>query len=85
MEWGGLGVACGVVFRSSGLLPNRTNCSAPQGALSLSLPAAGEVMEIDETNPSNQIPDASSPLEYPTKGWRFTSFPAPGTLIIWRR
>lgn len=85
MEWGALEEACGVVFRLSGLLPNRTNFTAPQGAPSLSLPAAGEVMEIDETDPSNRIPNASSLLEFPTKGRRFTSFSAPGMLIMWRR
>ena len=44
----------------------------PQGVPSLSLLAAGEVIEIDETDPSNQIPNASSLLEFPTKGRRFT-------------
>lgn len=81
MERGGLGLACGVVFRLSGLLPNRTNYSAPQGAPSLSLSAAVEVMEIDESDPSNQLPNTSSLLEFPMKGRRFTSFSAPRMLM----
>lgn len=71
-----MGVACGVVFRLSGLLPNRTNYSAPQGAPSLSLSAAVEVMEIMRVTPATR-----TLLEFPTKGRRFTSFSAPRMLI----
>lgn len=68
MEWGGLGSAHRMVFSSSGLLPGRANCWAPGGAPSLSLPAAGEVMEMEETEPRNHIPSASSLLQFLTEG-----------------
>lgn len=56
-----------------------------RGAPSLSLPAAMEVVEMNESDPSKHLPNTSSLLEVPKKGRRFTSFPVPGMVSIWRR
>lgn len=82
MEWGELGSAHRIAFSSSGLLPNRTNCCAPRGAPSLSLPAAREVMEMDRALQPD--PQRQFPVTILHKGRRFTSFPAPGMVVIWR-